>query len=289
MNPRSGATQPTARLGTVAQTVALLEPAQRAAVLADDPVVCVLAGAGTGKTRVLTLRVARRLEDRSAHPNHVLVCTFSRKAASELRDRLWRLGVGGDVRAGTFHRTALQLIGRYRAERGQSAPSVLADRRGLLEAVLEDAAGTTRGSRSRGAAQAPRGSRRARPDARTRRSEISRLEAEIGWAKARLVAPEDDEAAAKAAHRRSGRPAARVAEVFADYEVARRRRGVLDLDDLLLHAADLLSEDDSFGQAVRWWHRHLFVDETQDLNEAQYRLLRLLVGDDPDLFVVGDP
>ena len=80
-----------------------------------------------------------------------------------------------------------------------------------------------------------------------------------------------------------------MAEIYARYEVARRRRGALDLDDLLLRCCELLESDGAFAAAVRWRHRHLFVDEMQDLNQAQYRLLCLLVGDPPDLFVVGDP
>src|ERR1039458_5960485 len=87
-----------------------LTPGQREAVMADEPVLCVLAGAGAGKTGVLTLRVARRSGDATGEALHTLVCTFSRKAADELRLRLFRLGVVG-VTAGTIHRGALQ-IGR---------------------------------------------------------------------------------------------------------------------------------------------------------------------------------
>ena len=251
----------------VASVVAGLPAAQREAVLAEDPVVCLLAGAGAGKTRVLTLRVARRIADRSAHPNHVLVCTFSRKAADELRDRLWSLGVGADVQAGTFHRTALRLIGQHRAERGQAPPVVAADRRSLLATVVDGAA---------------------RARARSGR-EVWRLDAEIAWAKARGVTPADFEAAARRAGRRPAGGVARVADVYERYEQLRRRRGLLDLDDLLGHCAELLEADRGFARAVRWYHRHLHVDEMQDLNDAQFRLLRLLAGDDPDLFVVGDP
>ncbi len=254
-----------------------LEPAQREAVLADDPVVCVLAGAGTGKTRILTLRVARRVRDRSAHPSHVLVCTFSRKAAEELRDRLWSLGVGREVKAGTFHRAALRLIAHHRQDRGQAAPSVVADRRPLLADLLGGDRGSPRG-RSR------TGSRASRP-----RNDVGRLDAEIAWAKSRLVVPAGYEEAVRRAGRRTFTPAARVAELYDRYETARRLRGVLDLDDLLWHCGDLLEQDAAFGRAVRWWHRHLFVDEMQDLNEAQYRLLCALAGEEPDLFVVGDP
>ena len=264
--------------------VAGLEPAQRAAVLADDPVVCVLAGAGTGKTRVLTLRVARRVQDRSAHPTHVLVCTFSRKAADELRDRLWTLGVGAELHAGTFHRTALRLIAQHRADH-KEAPPTIADRRSLLAVALG------RGGPPEGSPSARRGGTQAahhRTPARVR-TDLARLDAEIGWAKARLIGPAQYEEAARRAGRRSSVPAARVAERYAHYEEIRRQRGALDLDDLLWHCGDLLEQDQPFADAVRWWHRHVFVDEMQDLNEAQYRLLRLLVGDEPDLFVVGDP
>lgn len=119
--------------------------------------------------------------------------------------------------------------------------------------------------------------------------EIARLDAEIGWAKARLIGPDTYETAAHQAGRRPGIAAGRVAELYERYEVARRRRGVMDLDDLLWHCGDLLESDPAFAGAVRWWHRHLFVDEAQDMNEAQYRLLCLLAGDEPDLFAVGDP
>lgn len=251
--------------------VARLEPSQRAAVMADEPVVCVLAGAGTGKTRVLTLRVARRVDDGSAHASHVLVCTFSRKAAAELRERLRVLGAGGRVEAGTLHRTALRLIARHREDRRLPAPPVLADRRGFLARLAEQA-----GDRRRG------GVPKDWPPA-------ARLDAEIGWAKSRLVSPDGYEDAARRAGRRAPAPPPRVAAAYARYEEARVRGGLLDLDDLVLHAGELLQGDAAFARAARWWHRHLFVDEAQDLNEAQYRLLRQLAGDEPDLFVVGDP
>ena len=83
-----------------------LTVAQREAIESDDPLLCVVAGAGAGKTRVLTLRVARRVRDGSIEADRALVTTFSRKAAEELRTRLWSLGVAG-VKAGTFHRLSL--------------------------------------------------------------------------------------------------------------------------------------------------------------------------------------
>jgi DNA helicase-2/ATP-dependent DNA helicase PcrA len=244
-----------------------LTPAQRDAVLAPDPLLCVLAAAGAGKTRVLTLRVARRVADDSAPARHVLVTTFSRKAADELRQRLRGLGVTEGVQAGTFHRTALALLRQHRADRGLAAPTVSADRRALLAKALT-------GDRGPG-----------RVDPRT----VARLEAEISWAKARRVSPEGYPAAVAAAGRRTPGPAPLVAERYARYEAARRRLRLLDLDDLLLEAAAVLDDDPAFADAIRWRFRHLFVDEVQDMNPAQFALLLGLLGDEPDLFVVGDP
>jgi DNA helicase-2/ATP-dependent DNA helicase PcrA len=236
-----------------------LTPFQREAIEAEDPLLCVLAGAGAGKTRVLTLRVARRVRDGSIHADRVLVTTFSRKAAEELRTRLWSLGVAG-VRAGTFHRTALSLLREQRAQRGRPEPQLLADRRRFLAEVTTG-------------------------DPRRVRS----LDGEIGWAKARLVSPDRYEAEARRAKRRSGINTEQVAEVFARYEAERAKRRLLDFDDLIVACADSLAGDAAFADAIRWRTRHLFVDEMQDVNPAQFRLLTTLLSDEPDLFVVGDP
>jgi DNA helicase-2/ATP-dependent DNA helicase PcrA len=230
--------------------------------MADDPLLCVVAGAGAGKTGVLTLRVARRARDGSATAERTLVCTFSRKAADELRSRLWRLGVTG-VTAGTIHRLALRVLRDWREHNREPAPTVLGDRRRLLESVL--------------AAH------------ETRRATVLHLETEIGWAKARMIGPGDYELAARRAGRVVRVPLDLVAQLFSSYEEERQRRGVLDLDDLLLESALVMEEHLAFADALRWRLRHLFVDEMQDVNAAQFRLLRTLVADEPDLFVVGDP
>jgi DNA helicase-2/ATP-dependent DNA helicase PcrA len=232
---------------------------QRSAIEADDPLLCVMAGAGAGKTRVLTLRVARRVRQGSIEADRTLVTTFSRKAAEELRTRLWSLGVSG-VKAGTFHRTALGLLHEHREQRGRPLPQLLTDRRRLLADV-------TTGDPRR----------------------VRALDGEIGWAKARLVSPADYEAEARRARRRSGINPEQVAEVFTRYEAERTRRRLLDFDDLIVACADSLAGDTAFADAVRWRTRHLFVDEMQDVNPAQFRLLTTLLSDEPDLFVVGDP
>ncbi len=232
---------------------------QREAIESDKPLLCVVAGAGAGKTRVLTLRVARRVRDGSIEPDRTLVTTFSRKAADELRTRLYSLGVSG-VKAGTFHRTALGLLREHRELRGRPLPQLLPDRRRLLAEVTTG-------------------------DARRTRA----LDGEIGWAKARLVSPEQYEAEARRHRRRSGISPEQVAEAFSRYETERARRRLLDFDDLIVSCADALAGDSEFADSIRWRTRHLFVDEMQDVNPAQFRLLTAMLADEPDLFVVGDP
>jgi len=233
--------------------------AQREAIESEEPLLCVVAGAGAGKTRVLTLRVARRVRDGSIEADRTLVTTFSRKAADELRTRLWSLGVSG-VKAGTFHRTALGLLREHRELRGRPLPQLLPDRRRLLADVTT---GDPRRTRA--------------------------LDGEIGWAKARLVPPEQYEAEARRHRRRSGINPDQVADAYVRYETERVRRRLLDFDDLIVACADALAGDREFADSIRWRTRHLFVDEMQDVNPAQFRLLTTMLADEPDLFVVGDP
>ena len=232
---------------------------QREAIESDEPLLCVVAGAGAGKTRVLTLRVARRVREGSIEPDRTLVTTFSRKAAEELRTRLYSLGVSG-VKAGTFHRTALGLLREHRELRRRPLPQLLPDRRRLLAEVTT---GDPRRTRA--------------------------LDGEIGWAKARLVPPEHYEAEARRHRRRSGMSAEQVADAYARYEAERTRRRLLDFDDLIVACADALAGDSEFADSIRWRTRHLFVDEMQDVNPAQFRLLTAMLADEPDLFVVGRP
>ena len=236
-----------------------LTVAQREAIESDEPLLCVVAGAGAGKTRVLTLRVARRVREGSIESDRTLVTTFSRKAAEELRTRLYSLGVSG-VQAGTFHRTALGLLREHRELRGRPLPQLLPDRRRLLAEVTT---GDPRRTRA--------------------------LDGEIGWAKARLVSPEHYEAEARRHRRRSGMSTDQVADAYGRYEDERSRRRLLDFDDLIVACADALAGDREFADSIRWRARHLFVDEMQDVNPAQFRLLTAMLADDPDLFVVGDP
>jgi DNA helicase II / ATP-dependent DNA helicase PcrA len=243
-----------------------LDPHQRAAVTEAHTPLAILAPAGSGKTRVLTRRIAFRVREKLAEPRHVLAVTFTRRAAGELVDRLDALGVDHAVTAGTFHALALaQLRGRA-ADRRQEAPRVL-DRKGRVLAPLLKA----RGASGPSVALA-----------------IIDVATEIEWAKARMIGPDQYVAAARATERRLPRPAAELADLYARYESEKRRQRWLDFDDLLAHCADAIERDADFAAAQRWRFRHLFVDEFQDATPLQLRLLRAWLGPRPDLSVVGD-
>ena len=242
-----------------------LTAAQRDAVTATTSPLCILAGAGSGKTRVLTRRVAWRAATGDLDPRHVLSLTFTRKAAAELTGRLRALGLRESVAAGTFHSVAYaQLRGRW-AERGITPPTLLDRKVGFVGRLL---------------AQFPKNV-----------SAIPAIDfiAEIEWAKARMIDPGAYAEAADRAGRRPPTAGSVVADVFARYESLRREQRLIDFDDLLRVCARDLRNDPEFAAAQRWRFQHLFVDEFQDVNPLQQHLLDAWRGDRLDLCVVGDP
>jgi DNA helicase-2/ATP-dependent DNA helicase PcrA len=241
-----------------------LDATQREAVCADAAPLAILAGAGSGKTRVLTRRIAWQASRARIDPSHVLAVTFTRKAAGELVARLGRLGVRSRVTAGTFHSMALAQLRRRNLERDRPMPAVLARKARILAPWMPG-----RGAQAALAA--------------------AEVASEIEWAKARLVRPDGYEAALTLAHREPPRPAFEIAALYERYEKERRRRGVIDFDDLIWWCGDALDTDPEFQATQRWRFRHLFVDEFQDVNPAQLRLLQGWLGDRPELCVVGDP
>jgi len=242
-----------------------LDPQQRAAVVSTVAPLAIIAPAGSGKTRVLTRRIAYRVREHLAEPRHVLAVTFTRRAAGGLVGRLGALGIERSITAGTFHAVALAQLRRFAVERGREAPQVLDRKARLLGPLM--------GGRGRVAAGA----------------QVSDVAAEIEWAKARLVSPERYELAIRAVGRRSPRPAPEVAELYARYEAEKRRRHLVDFDDVLRHTAELIGRDATLAAAVRFRVRHLFVDEFQDSTPLQLRLVRAWLGPNLDLTVVGDP
>ncbi|MCU1489392.1 MAG: UvrD/REP helicase [Acidimicrobiaceae bacterium] len=248
---------------------------QLAAITSPAAPLLVVAGAGSGKTRVLTRRIAWRVHEGLATPGHVLALTFTRKAAAELRSRLAGLGLPGPVTAGTFHAVALAQLRRRAADAGRTPPVLLDSKARLLGAIVPE-----RGLRLAGG-------RSGRPP--ERRELLSALAGEIEWAKARLVTPAGYLEAARVVRRNPPVAPEEVAETYARYESEKRRRRVLDFDDLLGELAGAISSDADFAAAQRWRFSHLFVDELQDANASQLRLLDAWLGGRSDLFAVGDP
>ena len=239
-----------------------LNPAQRDAVSATSSPLCILAGAGSGKTRVLTRRVAWRAATGDLDPRHVLALTFTRKAAGELTQRLRQLGLRDDVAAGTFHAVAYAQLRSRWADRGITPPTLLERKASFVGRLL----------------QGP-----------LRNIPAFDFVTEIEWAKARMIDPPKYAQAASRADRRPPTDFATVADVYARYENARRESRLVDFDDLLrVCHRDLLS-DPEFAAAQRWRFQHLFVDEFQDVNPLQQALLDAWLGDRLDLCVVGDP
>ena len=235
---------------------------QRDAVTTEASPLCIIAGAGSGKTRVLTRRIAWQASQGRADPRRTLAVTFTRRAARELRARLRQLGLNDEVRAGTFHAVALAQLRRYAADSGRRPPRILENVPSLIAEM--------------------------RP--RADRAAVTDIVNEIGWCRARLVTPEGYAGAARAAGRRAplGR-ADRFAQLYADYESAKSRRRVLDFDDVLSRSQELMATEPRHAAAHRWLHQHLLVDEFQDINPLQFALLRSWLGPDSTLVVVGDP
>jgi superfamily I DNA/RNA helicase len=244
-----------------------LTPAQLQAVTTANPTVCVLASAGTGKTRVLTSRAGYRVATGSARPEHVLVVTFTRQAAGELKERLGRLGIGSpgkEVMAATFHALAASQLRRWWADRHTPEPAFLANKARLLAELMGERPGFEEVN-------------------------VSDMASHIEWAKARDISPEAFAEAATRASRTLPVGADAAAALYGRYEDEKRWRRIVDYDDLLARYARALETDDRFAAAQRWRWQHVLVDELQDINPLQFRMLLALLGPNQDLFVVGDP
>ena len=243
-----------------------LDPEQRQVATALSGPVAVIAGAGTGKTRAITYRVAYGVATGAYNPTSVLAVTFTTRAAGELRGRLQRLGAHG-VQARTFHSAALRQAQYFWPQvYGGELPHVLDNRMPL---VAEAA------SRLRVKIDTPG---------------LRDLVAEISWSKVSNVSAEDYPRLALQHNRRiASYDTETVSRVFAAYEQAKRDRSRIDFEDILLCAAALLSEHPEIADMIRRTYRHLVVDEYQDVSPLQEALLNLWRGDRAELCVVGDP
>jgi DNA helicase II / ATP-dependent DNA helicase PcrA len=252
--------------------IAELDDEQREAVLAPRGPVCVLAGAGTGKTRTITHRIAQLVATGHVAASQVLAVTFTQRAAGEMRTRLRALGAAADtgvgaVQAMTFHAAAHRQL-RYFWPRvvGDTGWQLL-DTKFAVVARAANGSGLQLGT-----------------------DDVRDLAGEIEWAKASLISPEQYPDAVATAARDVPLDAAKVATVYAAYESLKARGDValLDFDDLLLHTAAAIENDAAVAEEFRNRYRCLVVDEYQDVTPLQQRVLSAWLGDRDDLTVVGD-
>ena len=241
-----------------------LDPEQREAASAVRGPVCILAGAGTGKTRAITHRIAYAVRSGAVPPTQLLAVTFTARAAGELRTRLRALGAHG-VQARTFHAAAMRQLQYF-------APQVLG---GPMPEVVPSTFRLVNNAA-------------ARLRLRTDRAEIRDFAAEIDWAKAVLATPANYAQRAREAGRETTSTPDTIAKLYAEYEQAKRRAGQIDFADLLLIMTGAMDEFPEVAEQIRSQYRHFVVDEYQDVSPLQQRLLDLWLGDRDDLCVVGD-
>jgi DNA helicase-2/ATP-dependent DNA helicase PcrA len=240
-----------------------LNEAQMRAVTYGDGPLLVIAGAGTGKTRVLTYRIAYLLRERNLSPWHILAVTFTNKAANEMKERLLQL-VGSEaehVWAGTFHSACVQILRRHAQTLGYSDRFSIADTSdqiALVRQTLKDL------------------------DMDAKKFEPRAILNAISAAKNELVGPQEY------ADQAYDHWAKIVARVYAAYQERLKNSDSMDFDDLIMQAVDLFERHDDILRLYKDRLRYLLVDEYQDTNHAQYRLVRLLAGADGNLCVVGD-
>jgi DNA helicase-2/ATP-dependent DNA helicase PcrA len=248
------------------ELLAGLDAEQRQVATTFGNPVVVIAGAGTGKTRALTHRIAFGAASGAYSPSAVLALTFTTRAAGELRTRLRGLGLPA-VQARTFHSAALRQAQFFwpRAY-GSELPPVSDERMSMVAAAARKL--------------------RLAPDS----GQLRDLLTEVSWAKVSNVAPAEYAAIALGSGREvSGVSSADVGKVLGGYERVKAERGVIDFDDILLCAVAVLGENEDIAEEVRNTYRHLLVDEYQDVSPIQQTLLDLWWTKDGDHCVVGDP
>ncbi|MBP2405012.1 ATP-dependent DNA helicase UvrD2 [Streptomyces syringium] len=241
-----------------------LDPEQREVATALSGPVCVLAGAGTGKTRAITHRIAYGVRSGLLQPSSVLAVTFTNRAAGEMRGRLRQLGAGG-VQARTFHSAALRQLQYFWPKAVGGEVPRLVERK--IQLVAESAA---------------------RCRVRLDRNELRDVTGEIEWSKVTQTVPEDYPAAAAKTGREAPRDPAEIARIYGMYEQLKRDRGVIDFEDVLLLTVGVLQDRHDIAETVRRQYQHFVVDEYQDVSPLQQRLLELWLGDRDNLCVVGD-
>ena len=251
-----------------------LDPEQLAVVTAIRGPVCVIAGAGTGKTRVITNRIAYAINSSVTDPTKVLALTFTARAAGEMRARLRVLGVP-NVAARTFHSAALkQLLYFWPYAFGGQFPSLLTSKSGFISQAIE-----------RSGVAIP-----------AQAIALREIASEIEWAKVLEISPDDYCQQAVESSRSVRLPnsksesenLAMISQVYEAYETLKRQERTLDFEDVLLLTVGMLEEDRGVRERVRDQYRYFTVDEYQDVSPLQQRLLNLWLGNREEICVVGD-
>jgi DNA helicase-2/ATP-dependent DNA helicase PcrA len=247
-----------------------LDTDQRAVALATRGPVCVIAGAGTGKTRAITHRIAYAAAIGTMDPAKVLAITFTSKAAGEMRTRLRSLGVP-NVAARTVHSAALkQLLYFWPQVFGGRTPDLMTSKAGFITEAI----------------------RRAGLESQltiTNRELMRDVAQEIEWAKVSQVSPDDfiNEVNARTFKPRTN--AEHLASIYLNYELLKRQEVAIDFEDVLLLTAAMLEEEREVRERVQDQYRYLTVDEYQDISPVQQRLINVWLGNRNDICVVGDP
>ena len=257
-----------------AQILAELDPDQLAVVTAINGPVCVIAGAGTGKTRVITNRIAYAINAGVTDPTKVLALTFTAKAAGEMRARLRVLGIS-NAAARTFHSAALkQLLYFWPYAFGGQFPSLLTTKSGFISQAIT----------------------RAEVAIPAQVNALREIASEIEWAKVLEISPADYQERAIESSRlvklpnskTQGENLSMIAQVYEAYESLKKQERTLDFEDVLLLTVGMLEEDRGVRERVRDQYRYFTVDEYQDVSPLQQRLLNLWLGNREELCVVGD-
>jgi DNA helicase-2/ATP-dependent DNA helicase PcrA len=252
----------TTRAATPDAVLAGLDPDQRAAVTAPVGIVVVRAGAGSGKTTVLTRRIAWRALSGSADIERSLAITFTRQAATEMRTRLSQFALDGRPIIGTFHAVARRMMLQQLEDKGRRSPVIINNRSSVVSQCMGD-------------------------DARS--GGVTDVLNAIDWAHARMLTPGTAATAMTSAGVAVPLGATRFSEVFDAYERAKKKRGAVDLNDFLTSVVKDGVKDPRFVESLRFQFRHISVDEAQDMNPLQYEFLKTLLSTQPDVFLVGDP
>jgi DNA helicase-2/ATP-dependent DNA helicase PcrA len=252
------------------EILAALDDEQRAVALATRGPVCVIAGAGTGKTRAITHRIAYASAIGAMDPTKILAITFTARAAGEMRTRLRGLGVP-TVAARTIHAAALkQLLFFWPSVFGGRTPDLLTTKTGFLgEAINRAGLQGTININSR--------------------DTLRDIANEIEWAKVSQIGPTDylTELDNRAAKPRVN--AEQVAQVYTAYESIKRQELAMDFEDVLLLTTAMLEEEREVRERVQDQYRYLTVDEYQDISPLQQRLINAWLGNRQEICVVGDP